>query len=156
MVNDDIRIRFATGTSVTYIEAEELDDGSNLSGLQLNGACTPATCDIIVSTVNSTLWNLVEQGDLFVTKDSTPLRCRQLLGGALGEPVLRLQLHAENEDIDVTDLQFTSSGSIATTVDRLELFLDGAAEPFAFATVGGCGNDDALDEHPGNGGNKST
>lgn len=152
LVNDDIRVRFATGTSVTYLEAEELDDGSNLSGLQLNGTCGSATCDIIVSTTSSTLWNLVQQGDLYVTKDSTPLRSRQLLGGALGEPVLRLQFHAENEDIDVTDLQFTSSGSTATTVDRLELFLDGAAEPFAFATVGGCGNDDVLDVNPGNGG----
>jgi len=142
--NDDLKLKFATGSSVTYIEAEELDDGSNLSGLQLNGTCSSTTCDIVVTTEESTLFSLVNQGALFVTKDSSPLRNRQLLGGALGEAVLRLQFHAENEPVDVTDIQITSSGGTASAVDRLELYKEGSATPFALATVGGCGSDDVL------------
>ena len=149
LTNDDLQIQFATGSSVTYIEAEELDDGSNLSGLQLNGTCS-STCDVIVTTTDSTRWSLVSQGDLFVTKDSTPLRNRQLLGGALGESVLRLQFHAENEPIDVTDLQITSSGGLAGSVDRLELYKEGESTAFALATVGGCGSDDTVTNHDGN------
>ncbi len=144
LVNNGFQMRFATGSSVTFIEAEELDDGSNLSGLRVDGVLhgSATSADITVSTVPSTIWLLVNQGDLYVTQDSTPTRSRQLLGGALGEAVLRLQFHAENEDIDVTDLQLTNSGSTASSVDRLELYLDGATQPFALATVGGCGSDD--------------
>ncbi len=41
-------------------------------------------------------------------------------------------------DIDVTDIQITSSGSTATAIDRLELYRDGEATKFAEATKGGC------------------
>ncbi len=143
LTNNDLQLRFATGSTVTYIEAEELDDGSALSGLRLNNTCS-TTCDIIVTTTASQVWILVTQGDLFVTKDTAPLRNRQLLGGALGEAILRIQLHAENESIDVTDLQFNSSGSTVISLDRLELFKEGETTPFALATIGGCGNDDVL------------
>lgn len=153
---NDIQIRFDTG-STNYLEAEELDDGSNLSGIALNptpgdDGCSASSCDITVSTEFSTNWLLVEQGDLFVTQSTVPTRSRQCLGGALCEPVLRLEFQSENEDVDVTDIQITSSGSVATSVDRLELFLDDAAEPFGFATIGGCGSDDTLNTNPGNGG----
>ena len=153
LTGDDLLIKFANDGSTTFLEAEELDDGSNLSGITVNGAfyASVTSADIIVTTVTSQNWFLVNQGDLFVTKDSTPLTNRQLLGGALGEAVLRLQFHAENEDIDVTDLQITSSGSTATSVDRLELYLVGESAPFALATVGGCGSDDTLAQNPGNG-----
>ena len=86
----------------------------------------------------------MSQGDLFVTKDSTQTRSRQLLGGTLGDPILRLQLRGQNEAIDVTDFQFTGSGSISTSVDKLELYRDGDTSPFALATVGGCGSDDVI------------
>ncbi len=140
-----LRLAFATGTT-SFIEAEELDDGSNLSGISEDGTCA-STCDIALTTVASTLWSFSGQGNLYVIADSTPVRNRQLLGGTLTEPVLRLQMRAENEDIDVTELQITSSGSNATAVDRLELYLDGATTPFAEATVGGCGGN-ALDLNP--------
>ncbi len=146
IVNNDLQIQFATGSSVTYIEAEELDDGSNLSGLSLNGTCS-SSCDIVVTTAQPTLWSLVNQGDLFVTKDSNPLRSRQLLGGALGEAVLRLQFRAENENVDVTDIQLTSSGGTAGSVDRLELYKEGESTPFALATIGGCGSNDVVTTH---------
>ena len=148
LTNQELEIRFATGTSVTYLEAEELDDGSNLSGIQTNGTCSDSNCDIVVNTVGSQLWTLRSAGDLFVTKDSAPLRNRQLLGGTLGEAILRLELHAEHEPIDVTDIQFTSSGSTATSVDRFELYRSGEATKFAEATKGGCGSDTKLGHNP--------
>jgi len=162
LTNNDMIIRFDTGSTVVYVEAEELDDGSSLSNIKTNGTCldsagaAAASCDVIVTTTRSQHWLIVSQGDLFVTKDNTPLRSRQLLGGVLGEPVLRLQLHAENEPIDVTDFQFNSSGGTATSVDRLELYIAGEATPFQIATVGGCGADDVLEYEAYNGGGTST
>ncbi len=156
LTNNDLEIRFDTGSTVTYVEAEELDDGSNLSNLKTNGTCldtdgaATTSCDIITTTVFSQLWTLRSQGDLYVTKDTEPLRSRQLLGGTLGEAILRLELHAEHEDIDVTDIQITSSGSTATAIDRLELYRDGEATKFAEATKGGCGSDTKLDHNPKN------
>ena len=150
-----LQLQFDTGSTVqaSYIEAEELDDGSSLSGIDSNNgpecqtdtdATAETNCDITVTTANSQLWSLVSQGDLFVTKDSTPTKSRQVLGGSLGEAILRLQFHAENEPIDVTDLQFTSSGGIAGSVDRLELYKEGESTFFALATIGGCGSDDVT------------
>lgn len=151
LTNNDLQIRFDTGSTVTYVEAEELDDGSNLDNIQTNtsspGCVDQATgsaassCDIIVTTAFAQLWSLRSAGDLYVNKDSSPLRNRQLLGGTLGEAILRLELHAEHEPIDVTDIQFTSSGASATSLDRIELYRDGEATKFAEATKGGCGND---------------
>lgn len=150
LTNDDLRLRFATGAT-NYIEAEEADNGSSLTNLSLNGTCGTSPCEIVVTTVQSKLYSLVNQGDLFVTLDSTPTRSRQLLGGTLGDTILRLQFRAQNEDIDVTDLQLTSSGSNASSIDRLELYKDGATTAFATATVSGCGSDDVLTVNAGNG-----
>ena len=153
LTDGDLQIRFDTG-STSYIEAEELDDGSNLSGIKTNGVLPSGvtTADVIVSTAFSQRYVLVSQGDLYVTKASSPLRSRQLLGGSLGEAILRLELHAENEPIDVTDIQFTSSGSTATTIDRLELYREGESTKFAEATKGGCGSDTKLSHNPSAGG----
>lgn len=150
-----IALRFDTGA--TFIQAEQVNDGSSLSGIQAkssnnsviasNGSFTDggATAEIQVFTQYSTLYTLRPQGDLYVTKSSTPVRSRQLLGGTLADEILRLQFHAQYEDIDVTDLVFTGSGAdaslIATNVDRIELYKVGATTPFASATVAGCGTD---------------
>jgi hypothetical protein len=124
-------------------------DGTSLSGIGVKRsdntyAVGSATSEIQATVVPSTIYTLRNQGDLYVTKSSTPVKAKQLLGGALGDEILRLQFHAEYEDIDVTDLVFSGSGanaaSIATNVDRLELYLVGATTPFATATVAGCGN----------------
>jgi S-layer homology domain len=149
LTNDELRLRFATGS--TFVEAEQADDGSSLSGINLNGTCS-STCDIIVTTTQSKRYDLIAQGDLFVTKSSTPVRSRQLLGGTIGDPILRLQFRAQNEDIDVTNLQLNSSGSTATSVERLDLYKAGETTAFASATTGGCGSDDYLATNPGNGG----
>ena len=138
-LNSMLQLKFATG-STNFVEAEELDDGSALSNIQQNpAACATTTCDIVFTTVRSQRWNLRNQGDLFLTLDSTPLRSRQLLGGTLGEAILRVQMHAESEPVDVHGLNFTSSGSNASSVDRLELYKEGESAPFALATSGGCG-----------------
>ena len=153
LTNNDILLKFATGTAdqASYLEVEEADDGSSLSGIKTNSTCQTDTdtaaetnCAVVVTTARSTLWALVNQGNLFVSKDTTPVRSRQLLGGSLGDAILRVQFRAENEDVDVTDLQLTSSGSTATSVDRLELYKEGDVTPFAEATIGGCGSDDVL------------
>ncbi len=146
-----LKLRFATGSMTTYIEAEQVDDGSSLSGISTNGTCS-STCEIVVTTTQSKLWSLVSQGDLFVSKDTESVRSRQLLGGTLGDSVLRLNFRAQNEDIDVTDLQIVGSGSNASSIDRLELYKSGETTAFATATVGGCGSDDVLTTNPSGGG----
>jgi hypothetical protein len=153
-----LRVQFDTGA--TFIQAEQVNDGTSLSGIGVKGpgatsyyTTSPfnssphgsATSEVQVVMANATLYTLREQGDLYVTKSSTPVRTRQLLGGTLADEILRLQFHAEYEDIDVTDLVFTASGanasSHASNVDRLELYMVGATTPFATATVAGCGTD---------------
>lgn len=88
------------------------------------------------------------RGNLFVTKSAIPVRSRQLLGGTLGDEILRLQFHADFEDIDVTNLVFTAEGpnanSFGSDVERLELYKIGASTPFAVATAAGCGSDPVL------------
>ncbi|MCF7844621.1 MAG: S-layer homology domain-containing protein [Kiritimatiellales bacterium] len=157
LTGNDLQIRFDTGSTVTFLEAEELDDGSNLSGIKYNVAGgtytfinSATTADVIVSITESQPWTLVSQGDLYVSQSTVALRQHQLLGGELGEPILRLQFRAQNEAIDVTDIQLTNSGSTTTKeVDRLELYKDGESDPFALATIGGCGSDDVLTVNPG-------
>lgn len=141
LASNELQLRFAS-TDAAYIEAEDFP-GNSLSGIETNGECA-ATCQIhVVSQVSdATLWHLVSQGSLFITNDSLPIRNRQLLGGTLSEAVLRLELHAEAEPIDVTDLQITDIlASGVPTIDRLELFFEGEVTPFAQATVSGCGSD---------------
>ncbi|MDD5041995.1 MAG: hypothetical protein PHI51_06305, partial [Candidatus Peribacteraceae bacterium] len=141
LTGNDLQLSFDTGSTVTYVEAEKLADGTSLSGIKTNGVCS-TTCDITVTTAKSTNYTLRAQGDLFVSLDSQTIGARQLLGGTLGEPVLRIKMHAEYEDIDVTDLVLNSSGSTAASVDSLELWLDGATQ--ATAVSGGCGSADVL------------
>jgi hypothetical protein len=156
LTNNRLQLAFDTGSTIgSYIEAEQVLNGSNLSGIRTiapNGTSTcsdsSGSCDITVNIQFSKVWNLVSQGDLFVSRDQQP-RSRQLLGGALGDEVLRLQFRAQNEDIDVTNLQFNSSGSNANAVDRLELYKLGATTPFATATAGGCGADDVYKDAAG-------
>ncbi len=146
-----LALRFATGS--TFVQAEEVDNGSSVSGIQFThpsgtlttaiGSCSVnSTCNIDVNLANTTLYTLRNSGDLYVTKSTQPVRERQLLGGTLEESILRLQFHAEYEDIDVRDLVFTSMGgnqaSFSTNVQRLELYKAGSNTSFANATVGDC------------------
>lgn len=144
LLSNTLQLKFAT-TQTGYMAAEVLSTGSPLTGIRTDGVCA-STCQITVTTVSSTLYTLRSQGDLFITRSTTPVRERQLLGGTLGEEILRLQFHTEYEDVDVTNLVFTSSASGAdasafgSNVDRLELYTVGSTTPFAAATIGGCGS----------------
>lgn len=151
-----LAIRFDTGA--TFLSAEQVDDGTSLSGITTtnpagttvatNGSYTDggSTAEVVVKVSGyGTAYTLRNQGDLFVIKSTSPVKSRQLKGGTLGDEILRLQFHPEYEDADVTDLVFTASGAaasdFATNVDRLELYKVGATTPFATATVAGCGSD---------------
>ena len=84
--------------------------------------------------------------NLFSAKDITPIRTRQLLGGQLGEAVLRVNFRAQNDSVEVTHLQLTGISANTTTptnnalrsVDRFDLFKPGEIEPFASATTAAC------------------
>lgn len=144
------QLSFATDHPTTYVEPETVSDGTPLLGISTDGVCTrengsPA-CQTVVLTAQATHWSFVTGGNLFVTKSSSPIRSRQLLGGTLGDEILRLRFRADKEDIDVTDIVLTATdenrAEIAQNVDRLELYKTGATTPFATATVGGCGTND--------------
>lgn len=141
LTTNDLLVQFSTGD--TFVEVETVDRGSSLSGIRVNGSLIGGATsnDITVTTVTSIGWILVSQGDLFVSLDTTSVRSRQLLGGTLGDTIFRLNFHAENEDIDVTDIQLNTSGAVAPSLDRLELYKEGATTAFGSATIGGCGAD---------------
>ncbi len=129
-------------TDASDLVASRFTDASLLAGIKVNTFCA-TTCEIAVATTAAPVWKIVSQGDLFVTKSPTPVRSRQLLGGTLENEILRLDLRAENESIDVVSLVLTAYGSGASTahnnISRLELFKVGETTPFAVATVAGCG-----------------
>jgi|GEM_PF-3369674 len=131
------------------LSAEDALTGRSLVGLSINGACDSnvQSCEMSLTTMKSTLFNLRRQGDLYVSLDPQTIGPRQLLAGSLGEPILRVKLHAEYEDVDVTDMVFNSSGSMATSVDALELWQEGATERFAVS--GDCGSADVLTTNAG-------
>ncbi len=81
----------------------------------------------------------VSTGNLFITKDGTPVRSRQLLGGQLGDEIFRLRLRADGGNIRVQHLEITMLGE-TRSLDRLELYTPDGVNPFASATIGGCGN----------------
>ncbi len=152
--NNDLELKFNVGTpssSDDYIAVEQAVNGSSLSGIKTDGSGCSSNCEIVVTGPASILknWTLASQGNLYVRLDDSPLRNRQLLAGQIGEPILRMRFRAENEDIDVTNLQLNSSGAtLATTIDSLDLYLDGATTPFASATIVGCGSDDVRASDP--------
>lgn len=137
LTTNNLQLKFDTLSE--YVDAREADNGSFLIGIRTNGVCQFAPCEINVTTGASTLWSLMNQGNLFVSQDATPIRSHQLLGGTLSETILRVQFRSELEDIEVTDLQITSMGNSATSIERLELYKEGETTAFATATIGGCG-----------------
>ncbi len=142
LVTNTLAIDFLPGT--TYIEAESVRTGRALQNIRTDGVCDVSPCEIVVTKVPPMVYTLISQGSLYVTQDTTPLRNRQLLGGTLTDPILRLSFRATGEPVDVTTLRIIvdKPGS----VDRLELYTDDAANPFAFATTAGCGSFNVMAE----------
>ncbi|TSC57404.1 MAG: conserved repeat domain protein [Candidatus Peregrinibacteria bacterium Greene0416_19] len=133
-----LQLAFDTKAS-DYIQAEDVNTGGPLVGIKTDGQ---GSGDITVVTTPSITYMLKSNGSLYVQKDTVPVRSHQLLAGATGDEVLRLTFHAEYEAADVTKIHLSPEGGSAQSVDRFELYLEGALTPFATATVGGTGSDD--------------
>ncbi len=138
----NVGIRFATSES-DYVEAVGARDGSPLTGIETDNACSDSICWIRVHTVASTTVSIEQSGNLFVTADMLPLRSRQLVASTTTDELLRLRMRAENEDVEVTALRFDGSVS---TIDSLQLYALRPGErlntnvhlPFAQASAGQC------------------
>ncbi|MEI8229913.1 MAG: hypothetical protein WCG83_02125 [Candidatus Peregrinibacteria bacterium] len=145
--NPHLQLRFATGLP-NYVGGIKMNNGTSLDGISTDGVCVSAPCAIAVRTLQSTLWQLANSGNLFITKDpGTAYAPRQILAGMLSEPLLRLTFVADSEPIDITDLVINSSGSDAASVSALELWPVGASQ--ALITSTSCGADDVLTVNPG-------
>lgn len=137
--NTSTPMQFGFDTSSTnYIVADHYQTGQNLVGIVTNGV---GSGQIHVSTVNSIAYTIAAQGSLFVSQDVIPLRPQQLLGGTVSDPVLRLMFSATDEAVKIQKIAITSLDSAAQSVDRLELYFDGAQTPFVTATLTATGND---------------
>ncbi len=147
LVNNTLQLGFALG-GADYITIDT--EVKELKRVSTNGTCPYTECDIFVTTTPSKIWTIAKQGNLFITKAATPVRSRQLLGGTLGDEVLRLTLRGDSEDINVTGLQLSTWDSTGVSVDRLELYKIGETTPFAFASIAGCGSTPVLTVNPAN------
>lgn len=121
--------------------AEHGDGCSDVCQVEEGWECDdePSTCTPLIPTLGSGS----SVGSLFVVQDNVPTRSRQLLAGELSDAVLRLELRAEGEPIDVMRLVFTNSSPYTTleltdSISRLHLYRDGESTAFAYATVGNC------------------
>lgn len=137
-------LQFATGEP-DYVHGIGAVDGIPLQGIQTDNACPNdvSVCFIRVNTRTSNDIAIQERGSLYVTMDSAPVRSQQVLGGAISGPLLRLQLRADGEDIDVKNLRFDGGTS---SIDALLLFQVAPGttidtqktQAFAQATTGQC------------------
>ncbi len=137
-------LQFAT-SEPDYIRATGAVDGTPLQGIETDNACpgNVSVCFIRVNTRASTDITVQTRGNLYVTADSLPVRSQQVLGGSISDPLLRLRMRADGEDLDVKTIRIDGG---AGSIDSLRLFkvAPGAsidtrtAQPFAEATNGQC------------------
>jgi hypothetical protein len=146
--SDTLQLGFDTADPTYFIA--QASDGS-LTRTATNGSCPYASCQINVTTGTSRIVQITNAGNLFVTNDAEPVRSKQLLGGMLGDTVLRLNFRSPNEDVDVFHLQIATWDTTGVSLDRLELYKPGEINPFANATVGDCGNEPVLTTNAANG-----
>ncbi|HVW67211.1 MAG TPA: hypothetical protein VHA78_05820 [Candidatus Peribacteraceae bacterium] len=111
-----------------------------LSSVQSELVSNGASSQVTLTNGTPKTWHFQSQGSLFVSRDTQP-RQRQLLAGAVGDEILRLQLRAQNEDVDVTTLRLLAVGDGAQSIDALLLYKLGETSPFATMTVGATGSD---------------
>ena len=131
--SDRLQLGFAIDTH-NFIEAEELDDGSSMSGITINDVPQTSYDEIFVTTAKSTEWMFESQGRLSL-ENAIVLPSHQVLGGELSEPLLRMNFNAYDEPVDVTYIGIDAEGE-NRSIDRFELFFAGETEPFAFAFRG--------------------
>jgi hypothetical protein len=78
----------------------------------------------------------VTRGNLYVRSRTPDLVLpRQLLSGETGEPVLQLELRADDEDIRLEAITLTATGGGVGAIERLDLFTEGTGVPFAQAGI---------------------
>ena len=133
---DDFSLQFDT-SEPDYIEGVDAVDGEDVSGIETdNSTCQLVSiCWVAVYTETPRLISIGTQGSLFVTKDSSSLRSRQLLAGELSEVLLRFKLRAAEEDIAVTKISISGGSS---SIDALELYEEGDSSPFVTARTSAC------------------
>ncbi len=125
------RIQF----TLAQVEAERLDSGASIP-----------EDNISVSNTPQTIWNMKENGECLVTEDTTPLRPRQVLGGELSDTLLRIDVVAFYESVDVTYVGIDVEGE-GRSIDRIELWKAGAMAPFASAVRGAAEAGDDFGVH---------
>lgn len=114
-----------------YVIAFGAVDGNELTGIDTDsGGCDRSICWITVYTQNTGSVTILEKGNLYVTKDSVPVRSRQLKAGELSEVLLRLKMRAVGENIKVTDIAIAGG---TESIDYLELYQGSSTTPFASA-----------------------
>ncbi|HLD32809.1 MAG TPA: S-layer homology domain-containing protein, partial [Candidatus Peribacteraceae bacterium] len=133
---DDFSLQFDV-SEPDYIEGVDAVDGEDVIGIETDDVTCQlvSICWITVYTDTPRLLSVGTQGSLFVTRDSSPVRSRQLLAGELSDVLLRFKFRAAEEDVAVTKIS-VSGGS--DSIDSLELFEQGASAPFATARKSSC------------------
>ena len=133
---DDFSVRFDTSDD-NYVEGTDAIDGRSVQGIETdNGSCNQSQiCWIAVYTEPARLIRIAENGNLYVTEDSSPVPSRQLLLGTQTDQVLRLVFFAEGEDVEVTTIRI---GGGSSSIDFLELYEEDDDVPFALARESAC------------------
>jgi hypothetical protein len=77
---------------------------------------------------------VVDRGNLYV-ESATSYPSRQVLAGAISDPLLSFHLRAEDEDIDI---RFIAIDGVTSSIESLLLTKDDDATPFAQTSGGQC------------------
>lgn len=139
--SSSLAIGFDT-SEIQYITAVGVDDGRELAGIDTDsGGCAYSLCWIAVFTLNSVNPITVNnQGNLFVTQDTIPVRSHQIRAGELSEQLLRIKMRAKGENVLVTDIVIAGGNS---HIDQLEIFEEGNPTAVAIARTVTCATSSA-------------
>jgi uncharacterized repeat protein (TIGR01451 family) len=127
LTSSSIQLGFDTG-SAAFIQAEDVATGAGL---------TPE--DISVVLGSGPLFQLHDQGDLYVTRDTVPAQPHQLLGGTARDTVLRAVLYAKTETADAFSLQVTNLSGALRSVAGFWVYKAGDTLPFGYLSNAGSG-----------------
>lgn len=134
---ESFSVKFATD-ELDYVEGADAVDGADVTGIETDSGDCPivSVCWIAVRTQDSRLVSIAgSPGNLYVTKDATPVRNHQLLLGTLTDVLLRLEFTAVNERVKITKLRL---GGGTASIDSLQLYRFGESIPFAVARQSDC------------------
>jgi len=131
-----IALEFDTAQT-DFVEGIDSIDGQEVSGITLDdGTCQQQSiCWIAVYTQATQTVNIQSQGNLYVTKDSAAVGQKQIVASGKISPALRLKFRADSEDIIIKEFAI---GGVSSSIDHLNLYNEGASQPFASARNGSC------------------